>query len=262
MKTIVGLFDNFSEAQQVVQDFVNAGFDRNQISLVANNAGNQYDPATFGRQEGGGEGVVRDTDGSGGSTAESAGTGAKAGAYVGGALGLLAGLGALAIPGVGPVIAAGPIATALGSTALGAGLGAAAGGLLGGLVGLGVPEEEAGYYTEGVRRGGALLSASVPDDRVDEAVAMMNRHGAVNIDQRRDYYRQSGYKGFSADAAPYSAEELQTYRQSNPNIYGAAAATRAAAPAMAATTTAANATGMNAGTTTVEAGDRVAVPIV
>ena len=217
MKTVVGLFDNFSDAQNVVQDLVNAGFERSKINLVANDVSGDYQ-----RQYGSGgvnEGIVRDTDSSGSAVAESAGTGAKAGTYVGTALGLLAGIGFLAIPGVGPVLAAGEIATVLGSTALGAGLGAAAGGLLGALVGLGVPEEEAGYYTEGVRRGGALVTLSVDENRVTEASAILNRHRAVDISTRRDYYQQSGYTGYNPNAQPYTAEELAAYRQRNANVY-------------------------------------------
>ena len=258
-KTIVGLFDNFSEAQQVVQQLTDAGFDRNTISLVANQEASGQG-ASAGA--GGGEGIVRDTDGSGGQTAEYAGTGAKAGAYAGGALGLLVGLGALAIPGVGPVIAAGPLATALGSTALGAGLGAATGGLIGGLVGLGVPEEEAGYYAEGVRRGGTLVSVASPDDRVDEAVTILNRHNAVDIDQRGSYYRQGGFAGFDSNAKPFSATEIQTYRGQNPNVYRAAGTT--SAPAATGSTSAG--TTASAGTlgasTTVNAGEHQTIPIV
>lgn len=266
MKTIVGLFDNFNDAQSVVSDLVNAGFDRSKISMVANDASGQYS-TSLGSGGGSGEGVVRDTDSSAGPVAESAGTGAKAGAYVGGALGLLAGLGALAIPGVGPVIAAGPIMTALGSTALGAGLGAATGGLIGGLVGLGVPDEEAGYYSEGVRRGGTLVTVSADDAMAQRAVDILNRHNAVDIDQRGSYYQQSGYTGFDTSRPAYTADELTTYRASNPNVYGTTRSTTADTMATpAATTTSATATtsgtAMTGGTQTVEAGDRVAIPIV
>jgi uncharacterized protein (TIGR02271 family) len=266
MKTVVGLFDNFNDAQQVVQDLVNSGFSRNNISLVANNADNRYGDGTTTGGSAGGDGIIRDTDGSGGPVAEAAGTGAKAGTYVGGALGLLAGLGLAVIPGVGPVLAAGEIATVLGSTALGAGAGAAAGGLLGALVGLGIPEAEAGYYSEGVRRGGSLITASVPDERVDEAVAIMNRHNAVDIDRRGEYYRQGGYSGFDANTQPYSATEIDTYRTQNANIYGTAASTGTTATAattpMMDTNTATTASSMTPSTTTVQTGESVSIPIV
>src|SRR5207342_3455272 len=81
-------------------------------------------------------------------------TGATAGGVVGGTLGLLAGIGALAIPGVGPFIAAGPIMAAL----AGVGVGGAVGGLIGALVGMGIPEYEAKRYEGRVKDGGVLLS--------------------------------------------------------------------------------------------------------
>jgi uncharacterized protein (TIGR02271 family) len=251
-KTVIGLFDRFEDAQQVVREFNDRGYHRDEISLIANDASGQYRSLSGGSTSGGGEGVVRSTDGSAGETAESAATGATAGSVLGGALGLLAGIGALAIPGIGPVIAAGPIATALGSTALGAGLGAATGAAAGGLVGAlgeaGVPEADAQLYAEGVRRGGALVSARVPDDQADDAVAIMNRYGAVDIDQRGGYYRESGYTGFNANAAPYSAAQIRTYRDQNPSVY-----TRATA----ASTGTVGATGAVTGDR-----DQVAIPIV
>lgn len=253
MKTVVGLFDNMNDAQSVVQDLVDAKFDSKNISLVANNSSGQT--GNTGTSDGGGEGVVRSTDGSGGAVAESAGTGAKAGAFAGGALGLLVGLGALAIPGIGPVLAAGPLASglaaAVGSTALGAGLGAATGGLLGGLVGLGVPEQEAGYYSEGVRRGGALVTVSADDSRVNEAVSILNRNGAVDIDQRGEYYQQSGYTGFSPNAEPFSATQINSYREQNPSVYSGAKNMPAA-----------NTMATSAATTSATNRDEVAIPIV
>jgi len=265
-KTVVGLFDNFSTAQNVVRALTDAGFDRNDISLVANNTNNEYSDVTTGDADSG----LRSTDGSGGAVAESAGTGAVAGTAVGGVLGLLVGLGALAIPGVGPVIAAGPLAAALGSTALGAGLGAATGGLVGGLAGLGVPEEEAGHYAEGVRRGGALVTVSAPDERVDEAAMILNRHGAVDIDQRTSQYRETGYTRFDHDAPAYTTEQITTERAR----YNTPAATTAStAAAFAGNTTAAtattpdatvttNTTAVTGGTREVHAGEQVAIPIV
>ncbi|KPV48230.1 hypothetical protein SE17_39190, partial [Kouleothrix aurantiaca] len=141
-KTIVGLFDTSTEAQNVVQQLVDGGFSRDSISVLANNR-DGYTPS--------------DTT----ATAEGAGAGAVGGGVLGGVLGLLVGVGALAIPGIGPVLAAGPLAAALGaagaSTLVGAGIGAAAGGIIGALVGAGIPEEDAGFYAEGVRRGGTLV---------------------------------------------------------------------------------------------------------
>jgi uncharacterized protein (TIGR02271 family) len=203
-KTVVGLFDNFSDAQRVVQELTDAGFARDDIGLVANDARGEY--ANLGSSRSVGGGKMDKTE------AEQAGSGALAGAGVGGVLGLLVGLGALAIPGIGPVIAAGPIATALGSTAIGAGLGAAAGGLVGPLVDAGVPRPEAELYSEGVRRGGTLVTVNASDDMADRAVDIMNRFNVVDIDERGTSYREGGWQNFDANAKPYSASEIDTFR--------------------------------------------------
>ena len=155
-KTVVGLFDTASEAEQVVRALVDSGFNRNEISVIANDVRGEHS-----RAHEVGSGTSR-----GDTVAEGAGAGAVGGTVLGGAVGLLVGVGLLTIPGIGPVLAAGPLAAALGSTALGAGIGAAAGGLVGSLVGAGVPESQANYYAEGVRRGGTLVSI-----RADEGMA-------------------------------------------------------------------------------------------
>jgi len=194
-KTVVGLFDTAAEAQSVVQELINNGFQRSDISLVANNAKGEY---TMDRQVGA----------EGGSAAEGAGAGAVGGGVLGGVLGLLVGVGALAIPGIGPVLAAGPLAAALGaagaSTLVGAGIGAAAGGIIGALVGAGIPEEDAGFYAEGVRRGGTLVLVKSSDDMAQRAYDAMRRFGAVDVDERSGSWRQSGWNNFDPNAEPYT----------------------------------------------------------
>ena len=98
-KTVVGSFDNYSEAQAVVAELVDIGVPRDEISIVANDKGGQY--------------TRSDTASKAGETASGAGKGAVVGGAIGGAAGLAAGLAGLAIPGIGPIIAAGPIAAAL-----------------------------------------------------------------------------------------------------------------------------------------------------
>lgn len=210
-KTVVGMFDRFDQAQRLVQELVNNGFDRNDISLVANDSEGRYNE--YSREVGG----ANDT-----AAEEGAGTGAIGGTVLGGALGLLVGLGALAIPGIGPVIAAGPLSAAIGSTtaavgmaAAGAGIGAATGGLIGGLVGAGIPEEDANLYAEGVRRGGTLVMVTAPDNMADTAVDLMNRFGAVDIDDRSSDYRNEGWNRFDADAQPYTGEYSSDYYARN-----------------------------------------------
>ncbi len=191
-KTVVGLFENFDEAQRVVQDLIDNGFRRDNVSVVASDTEGRHSQ----RYRAVGEGERSEA-------AEGAGFGATGGTAVGGVIGLLVGIGALTIPGIGPVLAAGPLLTAIGTTALGAGLGAAAGGLVGALVGAGIPEQEAGSYAEGVRRGGALVIVQAADMMVERAYAIMQRHGAVDINRRSDEWRQSGWTAFDPQGEPY-----------------------------------------------------------
>jgi hypothetical protein len=109
---------------------------------------------------------------------EGTATGAGTGAIVGGTLGWLAGIGALAIPGVGPLIAAGPIVAAL----TGVGVGGAIGGITGALVGMGIPEYEAKRYEGRVKEGGILLSVhSDNSDWTDKAKDILERTGAEDV---------------------------------------------------------------------------------
>ncbi|MEW6354580.1 MAG: hypothetical protein AB1469_09925 [Pseudomonadota bacterium] len=111
--------------------------------------------------------------------------GAGAGSMVGGLSGLVVGLVMLAIPGVGPVLAAGPLAVAL----AGAGVGVVAGGLIGAMTRWGIPENEAQYYAEGVQRGGTLLSISASDDMAEVAEDIIRDHGPVDIQKRAAEWR-------------------------------------------------------------------------
>src|SRR6185295_15180361 len=109
---------------------------------------------------------------------EGTATGATSGAVIGGGLGWLAGIGALAIPGLGPLIAAGPIVAAL----AGAGAGGVVGGITGALVGMGIPEYEAKRYEGRVKDGGILLSVHTDDsDWADRAKKVLERTGATDI---------------------------------------------------------------------------------
>ena len=109
---------------------------------------------------------------------EGAATGAGTGALVGGTLGWLAGIGALAIPGVGPLIAAGPIVAAL----AGAGVGGTVGGLTGALVGMGIPEYEAKRYEGRVKEGGILLSVHCDSSEwTKKAKEILERTGAQDV---------------------------------------------------------------------------------
>jgi len=199
--TISRLYDNYSDAQRAVTNLEAAGVPHSDLSIVANNSDNWYSTDKK---------VDRDRDGVD-DRAEGAATGAGLGAGLGGAAGLLAGLGLLAIPGLGPVVAAGWLA----STALGAVAGGATGGVVGALTQAGVSDEEAPLYAEGVRRGGTLVSARVPDADRARYEAILNQ-SAVNLRDRSAAWQKAGWKSYDPSAKPYGAEEVRRERQ----LYG------------------------------------------
>jgi Heat induced stress protein YflT domain len=131
---------------------------------------------------------------------EGTATGAATGGTIGGTLGLLAGIGALAIPGVGPFIAAGPIM----ATLAGVGVGGALGGLVGALVGMGIPEYEAKRYEGRVKDGGVLLSVHcATSDDVTRAKDVLKRTGADDISSAGEKGSESeSYATTSADRRP------------------------------------------------------------
>jgi hypothetical protein len=118
-----------------------------------------------------------------------AGEGAGIGAALGGAAGLLAGIGLLAIPGIGPVVAAGWLA----STAAGAAAGGVAGGIVGALTSAGHSEEDANYYAETVRRGGTVVSVRVADEQVPAVEAILDGAIPIDRDARLAEYRAAGW---------------------------------------------------------------------
>jgi hypothetical protein len=205
--TISRLFDNYSTAQQAVRDLEAAGVPHSDISIVASNADGWYSADQPAAGVGTPNRIDRNANGID-DRAEGSGAGAGIGAVVGGGAGLLAGLGLLAIPGLGPVVAAGWLA----STALGAVVGGTAGGLIGALTAAGVSKEDAHVYAEGIRRGGTLVTARVPDGDRAKCEAILSR-ASVNIQERGAAYRKAGWKEFDASATPYTADQVRRERE-------------------------------------------------
>ena len=202
MSTVITrLFDDYDHARQAVSDLEAGGIAHDRVSIVANNSDGRYDAGATGAT-----GATRDstamTDGTPSEeTATGAGTGATLGTLLGGGGGLLAGLGMLAIPGVGPVVAAGWLV----ATAVGAGVGAASGGLLGSLVGAGVSEEDANVYAEGVRRGSTLVTVRAEDNEAAMVEQVMAKYNGVDAAPRGQEYRSSGWEKFDETGAAYTA---------------------------------------------------------
>jgi hypothetical protein len=161
-KAVFGLVDTESQAERIVDSLKANGFSNNDISVLF--------PDKRGTRDFAHEKATKAPEG--------AAAGAGTGGVVGGVLGWLAGIGSLAIPGLGPFIAAGPIMAAL----AGAGAGAAVGGLTGALIGMGIPEYEAKQYEGKIKQGNILISVHSEDsDEVKRAKEIFERVGAHDI---------------------------------------------------------------------------------
>jgi hypothetical protein len=164
------LYDRRSEADAAVQDLVSEGFSRDQISVVSPDsaAGPAGDTPKIAPLE------SLDTD-----------TGTTA--AIGGMAGFIGGIAALAIPGIGPVLAVGPLAAGL----MGAGIGAAAGGITGALKSHGIPEHHAARYSAAVGRGSCLVVVHAGMTEADRAASVLDRSGAIRIDETDEQVKDS-----------------------------------------------------------------------
>jgi hypothetical protein len=193
-ETLIALYDDFDRARKMVEDLVENGYYPDDITLIANDASGEYTRLINDM------GVRDDVS-------------AAEGASFGAAVGALVGLGAAIIPGIGPVLAAGPLAAALTGGLVGAAAGAATGGLVAGLVDMEMPAEEAGYYAEGVRRGGTLALVNVIDDeQAEDVLDIMEAYDPVDIDERVGLWRESGWNGFEPNTDPYTLEQIRQER--------------------------------------------------
>lgn len=168
-KRAVGVFKKQEDIESALHALKGGGFDMDRVSLLARNLEDV-------------EGAREVTEKHGNEAKEGAGIGATTGTVLGGVGGFLVGVGLLAIPGVGPILAAGAEISALASTLAGAGIGAAAGGIIGALVGLGIPEEKAKVYNERVKAGHYLLMVSGNDDEVRRAQSIMRERNVEEFE--------------------------------------------------------------------------------
>jgi hypothetical protein len=176
-KRAVGTFSSRKEAEAALNELKNSGFPMDRVSVLAKNSSSNdqiagADVSDHGDNE----------------AQEGAGIGAVAGTVLGGIGGLLVGLEALIIPGVGPFLAAGTIATTL----AGAGIGAAAGSIVGALTGAGIPEEDAKAYGERVSHGDYLVMIEGSQDEIDRAGSILRNRNISNwkvydTDDNRSY---------------------------------------------------------------------------
>ena len=195
MKTVSRVYDTHADACAAVAALEEAGVPSKDISLVANKC------VSAELDE------VEDFP--------DAATGIGLGTALGGGAGMLAGLGILTSPGLGPVVAAGWLA----SIAVGAAAGAAAGGVVGALVDAGLSKEHADVYSESVRRGCTLVSARVSGREGARIQAILDRYKPINPVERGGAYRREGWTGFDPKAPEYrpSEAEIERIRRSGPS---------------------------------------------
>ena len=188
--TIVVLYRKLAMADQALQELKSKGIDRQNVSLALQYSEEQPPSTTPPERSAGHDGV-------------------GLGVLVGSLTGLVMGLGAFTIPGIGPIIAAGPLAAALGGAtgaAIGAGVGAITGGLTAALTAIGIPAVRADIYSDAVSRGDTLLTVNVPDDMVDFATDIIRRFDPVTIEYHRVNNPETPITDIDLPSQPYFNE--------------------------------------------------------
>lgn len=163
---VAGLFEDYERAATAVQELERGGLHHIEISLVSNDADTKHAKRLDETDE---DPIV---------------AGAAVGAVLGGSITALAALTALAVPGIGPVVAAGFVAAALG--------GATVGGLAGALIGAGLSADDAEAYAEGIRRGGTLVVVRTPETHVAQIEGILNQAGAIAVEEKAAAWREEG----------------------------------------------------------------------
>jgi hypothetical protein len=190
--TITRTYDSADHARIVVTELKAIGIQNDDISVIAHDDSAELDGIN-----------VRTPDTDDNSVANGAGTGG----VVGGAAGLLAGLGLMAIPGVGPLVAAGWLATTAAGAATGAVAGAAMGGIVSAMTESGMEQDQAETYAEAVRRGAIMISVRADDTMEPRVDAIMDRHSPSDLAARRSTWEADGWSSYDPAAQPYSREQ-------------------------------------------------------
>ncbi len=161
-KAVIGVFRSEDRAKEAINELRSEGFDEREISMIV-------------RDDEGGEGGEGGDRGEGFSMErQDLSEGVISGGALGGVAGILAGAGALLIPGVGPIVAAGPLAAFL--------TGVVGGGIVGGLVDYGIPEERGRHFESRVRQGDILVTLKVEEEKADEVTNLLERYGAEDVE--------------------------------------------------------------------------------
>ncbi len=186
MKTVAGVFSSLAQAGQACRELEHIGIPGEDISLIAGNDAGKHDEYLAMAQK----------------AYVSNEKAAASGAAMGGGIAMLATLATIAIPGVGPILALGPMLTVL----LGLSVGAAAGGLIGTLHNIGIAHDEAPLYEEAVRRGLVMVAAVVDEQFETQAVEVLRRNGSRDVRDSPDPWAETEWSGPRHDPHPFVSD--------------------------------------------------------
>ncbi len=189
VKVVAALYDEQKDAYDAIVDLLNNGIEREAISILSNNVSAEQAALV-------------------GATEKSMLDGTIAGAIAGALTGSVIGLAALAIPGIGSVLAAGTLFIPF----IGGATGLVAGSLIGAFVDWDIRDTEADFFAEGVRRGGSLVAVKAEGAVADHARAILNRHHPVNMSERVAMWRKLGWTRFDSKSKPYTVDEIAQER--------------------------------------------------
>lgn len=186
MKTVAGVFSTMIDVERAVRELERVGVPNEAISIIA------------GDEEGRHKKYLETAH----LASRSTGAAAASGASFGGGVGIMASLVALAIPGVGPIIAGGAIAAVV----TGFGVGAAGGGLISAFHSMAIPHEKAPLYEEAVRRGALMVVVEVTDPMEQEVVNLLAENGGRDLEDMVDTWKAAGWSGPKSDPHPYVSD--------------------------------------------------------
>lgn len=183
MKTVTGVFTSMIDLERAARELEGMGVPHRAVGVIAGNDENRHREYLKESRH----------------TSRTTATAAASGASTGGGIGIAVSLIALAIPGVGPMVAGSALATLV----MGLGIGALGGALLGAIHNMAIPHEQAPLLEEAVRRGELLLAAEVDDPIEHQASAVMSANGARSVEDVADTWRTAGWSGPKSDPHPY-----------------------------------------------------------
>lgn len=186
---LIALYEDMEDVRDAMEELLDNGIASHNISIMTNNVDDRYTDYI--------EGYDPDM------TAED-------GAVTGALFGTFTGVVMALVPGIGPVLGLG---TLLASAGIGAATGAVTGGLVAALIKSGVDDDDANIYAEAIRRGGILVTVTVPEDREDDVEDILEDNGAIDVDDLGEYYRSTGWTRYDDTAPNYSNAQFREDRR-------------------------------------------------